>query len=162
MGQFLAMVLNNQNSLWIHSFAKTNQQNLYWDKTWWSMVRKDTMGWKNVSQILVFACLFAFVRGGREGGELFVCPLRSSELETHFTKYCFVFFFLNLNCKEKLSKIMDFLSFGYLFMGSRREGHDKGTNLYHFSNVYKEFISMCRTSEHLTEMNDKGKRLVDM
>ena len=25
MGQFLAMVLHNQNSLWIHSFAKTNQ-----------------------------------------------------------------------------------------------------------------------------------------
>ena len=104
--------------------------------------------------VVVFFCFF--------GGGLFVCPLRSSELETHFTKYCFVFFFLNLNCKEQLSKIMDFLSFGYLFMGSRREGHDKGTNLYHFSNVYKEFISMCRTSEHLTEMNDKGKRLVDM
>ena len=109
-------------------------------------------------------CLFVCFCYGWEGGggELFVCPLRSSELETHFTKYCFVFFFLNLNCKEQLSKIMDFLSFGYLFMGSRREGHDKGTNLYHFSNVYKEFISMCRTSEHLTEMNDKGKRLVDM
>ena len=81
---------------------------------------------------------------------MFVCSLRSSEFETHFTKYCFVFFFLNSNWKEKLSKVMDFLSFGYLFMGSRREGYDKGTNLYHFSNVYKGFISMCRTSEQLS------------
>ena len=119
------------------------------------MARKDTMGCKNFSQILVFACLFVclfvvvvfFFLGG---GGLFVSPLRSSELETHFTKYCFVFFFLNLNCKEQLSNIMDFLSFGYLFMASRSEGHDKGTNLYHFSNVYKGFISMCRTSEHLS------------
>ena len=148
MGQFLAMVLNNQNSLWIHSFAKTNQQNLYWDKTWWSMVRKDTMGWKNASQILVFACLFVCLLFSWEGGCLF--PRLGLQNLKHILQNTVFFFFLNLKCKEKLSKIMDFLAFGYLFMGSKREGYDKGTNLYHFSNVCKGFISMCRTSELLS------------
>ena len=57
-----------------------------------------------------------------------------------------IFIFLKVNYKNKLSKIVEFLSFCYLLMGSRREGYDKGTNLCHFSNVFKRVISMCRTS----------------